>query len=342
MYYPSSTEFKVESEKNAFLSQSTDLPSLPNTEEETSLRGDLDTLKLYIQEISQVPLLTAEEEVTLAKRIQAGDDKARDLMIRANLRLVVKIAHDYNHFGLPLLDLISEGNIGLMKAIERFDPEKGGKLSTYAAWWIKQTIKRALANQTKTIRLPIHLGDRIAKMRKATAALQEKLGREPLDQEIADVIGFSVAKVSYLKAIILHQTSLDAPINDEESSSLNDVIRDENTRTPFETLVDKSLSSELRQVLQRLDPREAAVLHLRFGLDGEQPKTLEEIGDSLHLTRERIRQIEGSALRQARELWLAKEKQRDQKEVHEENRQRGKLLVIQEFITQHPFERKAS
>src|SRR5271156_264555 len=163
---------------------------------------DSDTgIKIYLREIGQIPLLTPEQEIELAAKIKKGDKEARAMMIRANLRLVVKIAHDYNNLGLPLLDLISEGNIGLMKAVERFDPAKGGKLSTYAAWWIKQSIKRALANQAKTIRLPVHLVDKISKMRRAAMKLSEQLGREPTDQELADVLGITRAKVAQLRTI---------------------------------------------------------------------------------------------------------------------------------------------
>src|SRR5476651_1359834 len=166
-------------------------------------------IKIYLREIGQTPLLTREEEVKLARRIKRGDQAARQQMIKANLRLVVKIAHDYASYGLPLLDLISEGNIGLMKAVERFDPKKGGKLSTYAAWWIKQSIKRALANQAKTIRLPVHLVDKISKMKRAGHKLSERLGREPTDQELADVLDIPRAKVAQLRTISIRPASLD-------------------------------------------------------------------------------------------------------------------------------------
>src|SRR5271168_4343681 len=177
---------------------------------------DSDTsIKLYLREIMRVPLLTPQDEITLAARIKKGDGEARALMIKANLRLVVKIAHDYANLGLPLLDLISEGNIGLMKAVERFDPSKGGKLSTYAAWWIKQSIKRALANQSKTIRLPVHLVDKISKMRRTAMKLQEILGREPSDDEVAEEMGIAVARLSQLKTVSIRPASLDAPISDD-------------------------------------------------------------------------------------------------------------------------------
>jgi RNA polymerase primary sigma factor len=178
-------------------------------------------IKIYLREIGQIPLLTPKDEIRLAARIKKGDRQARAQMIKANLRLVVKIAHDYSNFGLPLLDLISEGNIGLMKAVERFDPKKGGKLSTYAAWWIKQSIKRALANQAKTIRLPVHLVDKISKMKRAGHKLSEKLGREPTDQELADLLGLPRAKVAQLRTISVRPASLDAPIGDDDATEFS-------------------------------------------------------------------------------------------------------------------------
>ena len=172
-------------------------------------------MQTYMRAIHKTPLLTADDEVRLAHKVQEGNQQAREQMIAANLRLVVKIAHEYNHFGLPLLDLVSEGNIGLIKAVERFDPSKGGKLSTYAAWWIKQSIKRALANQSKTIRLPVHLVDKIAKIRKASAQLKEELDREPSDEEIGYVVGLSANKVAHLKSVSVRPSSLDAPVGED-------------------------------------------------------------------------------------------------------------------------------
>src|SRR5271169_7166360 len=183
-------------------------------------------IKIYLREIMETPLLTAKEEIELAARIKKGDREARALMIKANLRLVVKIAHDYAHFGLPLLDLISEGNIGLIKAVERFDPAKGGKLSTYGAWWIKQSIKRAMANQSKTIRLPVHLVDKIAKLYRASLTMTEELGREPTDEELAEEVGLSSGKVFQLKTAAIRPASLDAPIGDEDSNNFADVVED--------------------------------------------------------------------------------------------------------------------
>src|ERR1700681_3782744 len=185
------------------------------------------SIKIYLREIMQTPLLTAQQEIELAARVKKGDQKARVWMIQANLRLVVKIAHDYSNLGLPLLDLISEGNIGLMKAVERFDPAKGGKLSTYGAWWIKQSIKRALANQSKTIRLPIHLIDKISKMRRVSLQMSEELGREPTDDELGEEIGIASGKVSQLKTVSIRPASLDAPISEDELTEFGESVADE-------------------------------------------------------------------------------------------------------------------
>jgi RNA polymerase primary sigma factor len=259
-------------------------------------------IKIYLREIGQIPLLTPKDEIRLAARIKKGDRQARAQMIKANLRLVVKIAHDYSNFGLPLLDLISEGNIGLMKAVERFDPKKGGKLSTYAAWWIKQSIKRALANQAKTIRLPVHLVDKISKMKRAGHKLSERLGREPTDQELADVLGMTRAKVAQLRTISIRPASLDAPIGDDDATEFSEIVGDEAALTPFELLRDKTLRQEVRDILEELDSREAEILNMRFGLDGNKPKTLEEVGKRFKVTRERVRQIQNIALMKLRRV----------------------------------------
>jgi RNA polymerase primary sigma factor len=254
------------------------------------------TIKIYLREIGRIPLLTPQEEIDLAARIKKGDHEARVLMIKANLRLVVKIALDYANFGLPLLDLVSEGNIGLMKAVERFDPAKGGKLSTYGAWWIKQSIKRALANQSKTIRLPVHLVDKISKMRRVSLQMSEELGREPTDDELADEIGFSRDKVSQLKTASIRPASLDAPISDDDSTEFVEIVGDDNAKTPFELLRDKNLRNEVSDLLAVLDDRERKIIFQRFGLDGGKPKTLEAVGKKFGVTRERIRQLQNIAL----------------------------------------------
>jgi RNA polymerase primary sigma factor len=258
-------------------------------------------LQLYLREISKTPLLTQKEEIALAHRIQHGDKEARDHMIKANLRLVVKIARDYKDFGLPLLDLISEGNIGLIKAVERFDTRKSGKLSTYAAWWIKQSIKRALANQGKTIRLPVHLVDKISKMRRTAMALAEKFGREPTDMELAMELQIPTGKVAHLKSVGVRPSSLDAPIGDDgDSATFGEIVGDENAVNPFDSLRKRNQHADLKALVNALDPREAEIIKLRFGLDGAGELTLEEIGKIFCVTRERIRQLQNTALSKMR------------------------------------------
>ena len=289
-------------------------------------------IKLYLQEIGQIDLLTPEQEVQLARRIAKGDKQARDMMIRANLRLVVKIAHDYANYGLPLTDLISEGNIGLIKAVERFDPDKGGKLSTYAAWWIKQAIKRALANQSKAIRLPVHLVDKIAKMRKVTMQLTEELEREPTDEEVGIVLGIPVNKVAHLKSVSVRPASLDAPIGEDESTSFGDIIGDEKALDPFENLREKSYSSDISDMISQLEEREEKIIRLRFGLDGDSPKTLEEVGSIFGITRERVRQLQNIAIKKMRNIMADKETQRTSQEIQEENRQRRRMRILKDFF----------
>ena len=264
--------------------------------------------QLYLREIGEYPLITVQEEIKLARRIKRGDKEARAIMIRSNLRLVVKIARDYSNFGLPLLDLISEGNIGLMKAVERFDPKKGGKLSTYAAWWIKQSIKRALANQSKTIRLPVHLVDKIAKLRRVSNQMTEELGREPTDEELAEEVGMGASKVAALKSAAIRPTSLDQPINDEDSTALGDIIGDEDAMDPYEALRDKDLRDEVGDLLDVLDERERRIINSRFGLDGQKLKTLVEVGEKFGVTRERIRQVQNIALNKLRRALNKKER----------------------------------
>jgi len=274
---------------------------VPAPRERSSYDGDT-AIKLYLREIGQVKLLTPEEEIELAARIKRGDKKAREQMIKANLRLVVKIAHDYEGLGLPLLDLINEGNIGLMKAVERFDPAKGGKLSTYGAWWIKQSIKRALANQSKTIRLPVHLVDKISKMRRTAMKLQEVLGREPTDEELAEELGMTASRVAQLRTAAIRPASLDAPIGDEDSNNFSEVVQDENAATPYQELEEKTVSAMLQEMVKTLDAREATILRYRFGLDGGSEKTLEEVGQKFGVTRERVRQIQNIALAKLRKM----------------------------------------
>lgn len=297
--------------------------------------SDRNVMRTYMQEIGKTPLLSKEEEIALAARIKKGDKAARDHMISANLRLVVKIAHDYNNFGLPLLDLISEGNIGLVKAVERFDPSKGGKLSTYAAWWIKQSIKRALANQSKTIRLPVHLVDRIAKMRKITAELAEELDREPTDEEIAYMMDLPVNKVAHLKSVSVRPSSLDAPVGEDGDTTFGELVGDENESSPLDNLQEKSVSNDIKSVIGQLEDREAEIIHLRFGLDGNHPLTLEEVGERFDITRERVRQIQNIALHKMRRILTENERQRTKEEVHQETIEQKKMEVLQEFFAEN-------
>ena len=257
-------------------------------------------LGAYLKEIGEIPLLTRADEVRLGKRIKKGDRAAREQMIRANLRLVVKIAHDYSGLGLPLLDLISEGNIGLMKGVERFDPTRGTKFSTYGAWWIKQAVRRALANQSKTIRLPVHLVDKLAKMRRIAMQLSDELGREPTDEELAKEIGVTAQRVAQLRRISMRPASLNAMVGDEADAELGDLIADETAVMPGRELESRNLIKELRSVLHVLDARERAILSLRFPLSDETPPTLEQIGKKFKVTRERIRQIQNVALQKLR------------------------------------------
>jgi RNA polymerase primary sigma factor len=262
---------------------------------------------LYLREISQVPLLSPQDEVKLAGQIKRGNKKAREKMITANLRLVVKIAHDFGNYGLPLLDLISEGNIGLMKAVERFDPNKGGKLSTYASWWIKQSIKRALANQSKTIRLPVHLVDKIGKIRRVAAQMAEELGHEPTTEELAEELGLPVAKVAHLKTVAVRPASLDAKISADDDTAFGDLVGDDRAEDPFEALRDKDLQDEVGDLLNVLDPRERKIISFRFGLDGGRERTLEEVGHKFGVTRERIRQLQNIALLKMRKALRKRE-----------------------------------
>src|ERR1700726_115487 len=265
-------------------------------------------MKAYLREIGRTPLLTPPQEIELAAKIRNGDRAARALMISSNLRLVVTIAQDYANLGLPLLDVIGEGNIGLMTAVDRFDPAKGAKLSTYAAWWIRQSIKRALSNQSKTIRLPVHLGDKISKMRRVALQMSEELGRDPTDDELGEEIGIASEKVSHLKTVSIRPASLDAPTSDDDSTEFGEIVGDEEAQTPFELLRDKNLRDEVSELLEVLDDRERKIIFQRFGLDGGKPKTLEEVGKKFGVTRERIRQLQNIALSKLRRALSKKEK----------------------------------
>ena len=263
-----------------------------------SLHGD--PLLLYLREIGRVKLLTASEELALARRIQRGDQAAREQMITANLRLVVKIARGYESFGLPLLDLINEGNIGLMKGVQRFNPNKGAKLSTYASWWIKQAIRRALSNQSKTIRLPVHVVDKMAHVRRVEVKLRETLDREPTDEEVADNLGLNLNRVRQYREASRAPVSLDSPISEDDSTSVAEHVADAQAAAPFDDIVRHTDNELMREVLATLDARESHILAMRFGLDNGRPKTLEAVGKKLGVTRERIRQIQEQALEKMR------------------------------------------
>lgn len=267
------------------------------------------SLRLYLRDAVETPLLNAKEEVELARRIQKGDDVAREHMIRANLRLVIKIAREYEDYGLPLLDLVNEGNIGLMRAVERFDPDRGAKLSTYAAWWIKQSIKRALSNQSKSIRLPIHIVQELARMKKAEVRLESEFGRPATDVELAGELESDVDDIRrWREAAAVGATSLDAPIgNDPESNRIADVIADESAVMPWAGVSESSNAELMRELVGSLNAREQIILNQRFALEGGDPRTLEQIGVDFGLTRERIRQLEAAALRKLRDRFLARE-----------------------------------
>ena len=304
-------------------------PGLPWEELSTEERSPI---RYYLDQIGKTPLLTLEKETALARRILKGDEEARQQMIQANLRLVVRIAKDYDNFGLSLMDLISEGNFGLIKAVERFDPDKGGKLSTYASWWIKQAIKRALATSGKTIRLPVHMVDRIAQMRRVTNQLTAEIGREPHNDEIAMAMEIPLAKVVHMKSVANRAASLDQPVGEEGDATLGDLVKDESERTPFETLRGKSDNDEITTMLAALEPREAEILTHRFGLNGESPLTLEEVGERFKLTRERVRQLQQSALMQLRRIMTERQKLLTPEDVRKNQLAAARSEVLGEFF----------
>lgn len=246
----------------------------------------------YLRDLAHIPLLTPEEEIALAGRIQNGDEAAREQMIRSNLRLVVTIAHDYVDLGLPLMDLIAEGNIGLMHAVDRFDPSRGAKLSTYAASWIKQTIKRALADQSRTVRVPSQMVDKVTRMRRVSAQLSNELGREVTEEEISEKLGIASERIAQLKTIGLRPASLDAPVADDEDAALSEKIADEEARTPLELLREKDFLGKIDIVLRSLNKREATIIEYRFGLNGLAAKTLEQVSELIGVTRERVGQLQ--------------------------------------------------
>ena len=259
-----------------------------------------DPVKMYLKVIGKVPLLSAEEEIELAKRMEAGDEMAKKKLAESNLRLVVSIAKRYVGRGMLFLDLIQEGNLGLLKAVEKFDYRKGYKFSTYATWWIRQAITRAIADQARTIRIPVHMVETINKVTRVSRDLLQKLGREPLPEEVGEVMGLPKERVQEIMKIAQEPVSLETPIGEEEDSHLGDFIQDESIPTPVEATNQTLLHEQLDEVVSTLTEREQRVIKLRFGWDDGRPRTLEEVGKEFNVTRERIRQIEAKALRKLR------------------------------------------
>ncbi|MBQ3274957.1 RNA polymerase sigma factor RpoD [Candidatus Saccharibacteria bacterium] len=272
-----------------------------------------DSVRLYLREIGKIPLLDPDDEADLAKRIVEGDRKAKDKMVEANMRLVVSIAKRYSGRGLDFLDLIQEGNTGLLRAVEKFDPDKGFKFSTYATWWIRQAITRAIADQARTIRIPVHMVETINKVLRTTRKLTTQLNREPTTEEIAKELDMDVDKIEYVMRIKQDIASLDASVGrdgDDEDSVLGDFVEDEERVSPEESAATQILKEQLAKIISTLSEREQKIIKMRFGIGGERPHTLEEVGSEFSVTRERIRQIEAKALSKLR-------KHKDTKKLHE-------------------------
>ena len=271
---------------------------------QVDLKPDMttDSLQLFLKDIGKVRLLTAQEEVDLAKRIERGDLDAKQKMVESNLRLVVSIAKNYRNQGLPFLDLIQEGTLGLVRAAEKFDYRKGFKFSTYATWWIRQAIARALADKARTIRIPVHVVEKLNKIGRAERKLVTELGREPTPEEIADVTGIDPEEVDSIKRSAQAPVSLEKPVGDEEESEFGQFIADERAESPYERAAEVLTKEHLREALENLSYRERRVLELRYGLGGEHPRTLDEVGRTFNVTRERIRQIENQSLKKLQSL----------------------------------------
>jgi RNA polymerase primary sigma factor len=273
-----------------------------------------DSLQLFLKDIGKVRLLTAQEEVDLAKRIERGDLDAKQKMVESNLRLVVSIAKNYRNQGLPFLDLIQEGTLGLVRAAEKFDYRKGFKFSTYATWWIRQAIARAVADKARTIRIPVHIVEKLNKIGRAERKLVTELGREPTPDEIAAVTGIDPDEVDSIKRSAQAPVSLEKPVGDEEESEFGQFIADERAESPYERAAEILTKEALREALENLSYRERRVLELRYGLGGEHPRTLDEVGRTFNVTRERIRQIENQSLKKLQSLAEA-QKLRDDVEI---------------------------
>ena len=272
-----------------------------------------DSVRLYLREIGKIPLLTPEEEAELAKRIVKGDKKAKDKMVESNMRLVVSIAKRYGGRGLDFLDLIQEGNTGLLRAVEKFDPDKGFKFSTYATWWVRQAITRAIADQARTIRIPVHMVETINKVLRTTRKLTSELNREPTNEEIAEALDMEPEKIDYVMRIKQDIASLDASIGregDDEDSVLGDFVEDEERDSPEDSAANQILKEQLSEIIATLTDREQKIIRLRFGIGGGRPHTLEEVGAEFDVTRERIRQIEAKALSKLR-------KNKETRKLHE-------------------------
>jgi len=291
--FESITEKEIVEDERAALELTRELEILATLEDKTLT----DPVRMYLKEIGKVPLLSAEEEVDLAQKIEKGNIKAKQKLIRSNLRLVVSIAKRYVGRGLTFLDLIQEGNQGLMRAVEKYDWRRGYKFSTYATWWIRQAITRAIADQARTIRIPVHMVETINRLYRASRKLMQELDREPTPEEIADELGMSSQRVREILKISQSTTSLEKPVGDDGDSLLGDFIQDTSHPSPDESASKELLKENIKEVLDTLSEREAKVLKMRFGLDGYKPMTLEEVGKAFGVTRERVRQIECKALR---------------------------------------------
>ncbi len=299
----------LEEEKEQLKQKTSDI--LKEIEEIKHLRDKtlIDPVRMYLKEIGRVDLLTAEEEIELAQRVEKGDEEAKKKLIKSNLRLVVSIAKKYINRGLSLLDLIQEGNQGLIRAVEKYDWRRGFKFSTYATWWIRQAITRAIADQARTIRIPVHMVETINKIIRTQRQLTQKLGREPTPEEIGAELGLTGERVREIFRLAQDTTSLEKPVGDDEDSLLGDFIQDQTQPSPYEAATQELLKESVQEVLKDLSPREAQVIIMRFGLDGSTPKTLEEVGRFFGVTRERIRQIEAKAIRKIRRPSIRKKLQ---------------------------------